>query len=628
MKQISIVLAFMVAFMAKPDITRAQPPQSIAYQAVARNSSGNLIASQTVSLRFSIHNATASGVVVYSETQTATTNALGLFSAEVGQGSAVTGTFPAIAWGAGAKFLQVEMDAAGGTSYIDMGTTKLSSVPYALHAGNGVPAGNVLGQMLYWNGTAWISVAPGTNGQALTFCNGVPIWGECMSLPVLATSASLIRAHEATCGGNITDDGGAMVTERGVCYGTSSNPTTAGNHIMVGSGAGTFNSLLTGLSSGVTYHTRAYAVNNAGTAYGNDLTFTTQTPVLATLTTGAASDIARNSFTASGIITQDGFVPVTERGFCYSTSANPSISGPRITSGTGTGSFTKSIANLIAGTTYHVRAYAVNEAGTAYGNDVSFTTVAPVLPTVNTGYVSNLLSNACSIAGTVTDNGGSPVTMRGICYSTSPNPTIAGTYVSGGAGNGNFSANLSGLTPNTLYYERAFATNSVGTSYGTEFQFTTYYHHIGESFGGGIIYSLDGTTQHGLIVAPVTLGGINWQECLPPCTTATAVNAYSFTDGVANTNAMIAALSAFTNAGKSARAYRGGGFTDWYLPAINELEPMNGKETLLGITDYYYWSSTAASTSAGLAYIYNFYHNYSESVGKNTPYVVRPIRKF
>src|SRR6185295_18828259 len=93
-----------------------------------------LIANQTISLRFSIHDGTADGTVVYSETQNATTNALGLFTVNIGQGTIVSGTFSEINWGSGSKFTQVELDVAGGTSFIDMGTQQLLSVPYALFA--------------------------------------------------------------------------------------------------------------------------------------------------------------------------------------------------------------------------------------------------------------------------------------------------------------------------------------------------------------------------------------------------------------------------------------------------------------------------------------------------------------
>ncbi len=112
----------------------AQTPQSIPYQSVARNAAGNLLGSQNLSIRFTIHQATANGTILYRETHNVTTNSLGLFTALIGQGTPVTGTLAGVNWGSGAKFLQVEMDASGGTNYINMGTTQMTSVPYALYA--------------------------------------------------------------------------------------------------------------------------------------------------------------------------------------------------------------------------------------------------------------------------------------------------------------------------------------------------------------------------------------------------------------------------------------------------------------------------------------------------------------
>ena len=134
MKQIVLKSILLLVFLLIVLNANAQVPQSIPYQAVARNTSGNLIANHAVSIRFSIHDATSGGTVVYQETQSATTNALGLFIANIGAGTPVAGTFSAINWGSGSKFIQIEIDLAGGSSYTDMGTSQMMSVPYALYA--------------------------------------------------------------------------------------------------------------------------------------------------------------------------------------------------------------------------------------------------------------------------------------------------------------------------------------------------------------------------------------------------------------------------------------------------------------------------------------------------------------
>ncbi len=144
----------------------AQVPQAIPYQAVARDLTGNPYISQSIILRFSIHDVSAGGATVYSETQPATTNTLGLFTVNIGQGTPVTGTFPAINWGTNAKFLQVELDITGaGVTYTDMGTQQLLSVPYALYSGKSanLPDGTANGNTLRWNGTTWIADNAVTN---------------------------------------------------------------------------------------------------------------------------------------------------------------------------------------------------------------------------------------------------------------------------------------------------------------------------------------------------------------------------------------------------------------------------------------------------------------------------------
>ncbi|MBK7761880.1 MAG: hypothetical protein IPI46_00720 [Bacteroidetes bacterium] len=129
-------LAFIALLLSFFSIQSAysQTPQAIPYQAMARNAAGNLLASQPITIRFTIHDNTASGAIIYRETQNNTTTNLGLFTLNIGEGIPSLGLFNSINWGSGAKFLEVELDPAGGTSFLSMGTTKLMSVPYALYA--------------------------------------------------------------------------------------------------------------------------------------------------------------------------------------------------------------------------------------------------------------------------------------------------------------------------------------------------------------------------------------------------------------------------------------------------------------------------------------------------------------
>jgi uncharacterized protein (TIGR02145 family) len=289
-------------------------------------------------------------------------------------------------------------------------------------------------------------------------------------LPTVTTgSVSGLGANTAILTGEVTSDGGSPQTNRGICYATTQNPTIANTCVASGTGAGAFEATMTGLSMGTTYYARAYSTNPIGTNYGSQVSFTTLTGP--TVTTGTVSNLTSTSAAITGTVSSDGGSSVSARGICYSTSQNPTISGTCVASGTGTGSFTANLSGLAIGTTYYVRAYATNAVTTSYGTQSSFTTLAP--PTVTTGAVSNITSTGAAVSGNVTATGGATVTSRGVCYATTQNPTTSGTCLSSGSGSGSFTATISSLNVATTYFVRAYATNSIGTSYGFQLSFAT-----------------------------------------------------------------------------------------------------------------------------------------------------------
>ena len=312
-------------------------------------------------------------------------------------------------------------------------------------------------------------------GEEITF-----ITNKSISLPIVTTAAvTSVTETSAVTGGTVTSDGNASVTERGVVYSTNPNPviTNLSNTIRpCGSGTGEFTYTITGLQANTKYYVRAYAKNDAGTAYGEEISFTTNKQVvLPTVTTTSATSVTESSAVTGGNVTSDGNASVTERGVVYATTQNPTISNTKVTSGSGTGSFTCNLSGLQPNTTYYVRAYAINSKGTAYGTQVTFTTSKSIsLPTVTTTIVSSIRFNYAMTGGNVTSEGGASVTDRGVVYSTTKNPTTtSATKVASGSGAGVFTTPLEYLSPNTTYYVRAYATNSVGTAYGTELTFTT-----------------------------------------------------------------------------------------------------------------------------------------------------------
>jgi hypothetical protein len=288
------------------------------------------------------------------------------------------------------------------------------------------------------------------------------------------TSASNILSTSANSGGNISSDNGSVVTARGVVWNTITTPTIdLATKTKDSTGKGAFVSALKPLLPGKLYYARAYATNAIGTAYGNEIQFTT-TAIAPTVTTADVSSILTTSATSGGNVTSDGGSTVTARGVVWSTSTSPTITlTTKTIDGSGPGTFVSSITSLTAGKTYYVRAYATNSIGTSYGSELSFSAVS--LPaSVTTRSISNITATTATSGGNVTSDGGGLVTARGVVWGTTTAPTIAlSTKTTDGTGIGAYTSLLTSLLPATTYYVRAYATNSSGTTYGSETSFTT-----------------------------------------------------------------------------------------------------------------------------------------------------------
>lgn len=157
-------------------------------------------------------------------------------------------------------------------------------------------------------------------------------------------------------------------------------------------------------------------------------------------------------------------------GVCWSTNPNPTISDTKTTD-INIVVWSSYMYGLTPGTTYYLRAYATNSAGTGYSTQYIFTKSA--FGKVLTTEITSVTSTTAIGGGNITDDKGSPILIRGVCWNTTQNPTIEIYKTTDGIGSGIFTSNITGLMANTTYYLRAYATNSVGTAYGSEVSFKT-----------------------------------------------------------------------------------------------------------------------------------------------------------
>ncbi len=360
----------------------------------------------------------------------------------------------------------------------------------------------------------------------------------------------------------------------------------------------------------------------------NDFVQPTSIPAVST---SPVSYISNSAATCGGNISSDGGATVTARGACWSISANPTIADSKTTDATGTGIFTSLLTGLIPGTTYYVRAYATNSAGTAYGNEISFITSVS-LPILTTASPSSITSTTATSGGNVTNDGGASVTARGVCWSTSLNPTIADNKTTDGTGTGIFTSSITGLTLGNTYYVRAYATNSAGTVYGNEISFTTAL-GIGDSYQGGIIaYILRSGDPgyiadqiHGLIAAPSDQSTVAEWGCYG--TIISGADGTAIGTGNQNTIDIVTGCTTAGIAAKLCYDLTLNGYSDWYLPSKDELNKLfKQKDIIGGFAGGGYWSSTESANNS--AYNQDFLAGYQGIVDKDHAGYVRAIRSF
>jgi uncharacterized protein (TIGR02145 family) len=344
-------------------------------------------------------------------------------------------------------------------------TTGASTFSVTLGSGAGTFTSSLTGLT---QGTTYFVRSFATNVQGTSY--GAETSFTTQTTPTVSVTATptSITTTSAISGGTISATGGATITISGLVWDANANPEiTLTTKTTDGSTSGTFTSSITGLSQGTTYYVRAYATNSIGTGYGPDITFTTiTTPTIST--TATVTSITGTTATGGGTISSDGGATVTSRGLVWGTTSGATTFS--VTSGTGSGTYTASLTGLSIATNYFVRPFAINSAGTVYGPEVQFTTLN--IPTISsTTEPSSITGSSAISGGTITADGGSTVTSRGLVWGTTSGSS---TYsVTTGTGTGTYTSSLTGLARSTNYFVRAFATSIVGTVYGPEISFTT-----------------------------------------------------------------------------------------------------------------------------------------------------------
>ncbi|MCX6278303.1 MAG: DUF1566 domain-containing protein [Bacteroidetes bacterium] len=489
------------------------------------------------------------------------------------------------------------------------------------------------GDMQYWNGTTWILVPAGLHGQQMYFCNGVPTWGGCS--PILTTTAvSNIAPTSVTSGGNITSDCGAAVTDRGVCWNTSAIPTNANSRTYDGNGTGTFASNLTVLTPGTTYYIRAFATNSNGTAYGNEVIFTSFAPL------GSCGSLTINHVVSGGVAPVDKTVT-------YSTVTNVAGEPSKCWITKNLGADYQAYYNTdcwesVSGWYWQFnRKKGYNHDGTTVTPSWTITSISE-----NSDWIA--ANDPCKIelgAGwripTKTEWGNIDAAGN---WSNWNGPWNSGLFLnaagylaasngskSGCGSSGCYWSNAQGSTGQGKYMN--FYINGAGVEFGEKasgqsvrcIKDVSSAFSIGQSYGGGKIFYIDGTGQHGLIATTSNQATeVQWYNGSFILTGASGTGIGA---GNTNTNLIVAGQGAGNYAAKLCFDLVLNGYSDWYLPSKDELDQLYiNRLAVGGFTSSAYWSSSEDNINNAWKQHFDFGFQYN--TGKYYLYSVRAIRAF
>ena len=281
-------------------------------------------------------------------------------------------------------------------------------------------------------------------------------------LPIVETlNAENVKASSATIGGNLIENGGFKVYERGVCWDTDGTPDIDGNHKYIsGDETGEYWIDVDGLKTNTKYFARAYAKNENGVSYGRIIEFTTVAG-LPTVESLYAKNVEAKTASLGGQLISNGGYNVYERGVCWDTEGTPNIDdNHKYISGDETGEYWIDVNGLTPNKKYYACAYAKNENGISYGKLYDFTTTSSKVNVVIEN-PTDVTANSALLVATIKDAGSPAYTECGFCYSTQHEPTIYDNkQMVSFSSSGRYSKTVSGLEYNTVYYVRAYAIQS------------------------------------------------------------------------------------------------------------------------------------------------------------------------
>ncbi|MBR6245619.1 DUF1566 domain-containing protein [bacterium] len=511
-------------------------------------------------------------------------------------------------------------------------------------------------------------------------------------LPTLNTlETTNITSSTAVLNAEILTKGVPSYSERGFVYALESNPTLENTIAQLTAKVteeNLYSATVTGLELGEEYYVRGYAINEAGVAYStNQVTFKPHQS-LPELTTEHPTNISFGSGTATfnGTIVSIGDPAYTERGFVYGHDHNPTVEddNKKKVTGNGEGAFSIKVTELEINTIYYIRAYAINEAGIGYGNEVmlEFNAEKPIVQTKEPTNI-NIAGGTATLNGSIESVGDPAYTERGFVYATVHNPTVEDDTkkVATGTGTGDFSANVTELEMNKIYYVRAYALSSQSISYGNEVTLdfsqvfpvvktqavsdidatTATFNGTVESIGDpayserGFIYgtmqvptieddgvltvsaSGTGTGSYARAVSSLTIGTTYYVRAYAKVGTLMVYgNIVSFVPNpkdyvILSTGLMVAKEDAgkanWENATQLCNTSNLAGFTDWRLPTKQELLIVYDNRNLIGgFRNDYYWSSTTLESDSYRAYDVNFSDGYVNYLSKSLSIYVRCVR--